>query len=245
MATENTAWQLEDFVDSLVVELDKTRETLAVKAINKPLTYTVKELALDLNIFPSYDGDQVRFITAQPGQEGASKVTIQLNSITDQQVRATTKTPTARNDLKIEEIDVDRSTKKKLRKLGVNSVDDLKQIEKKNVDLKRVADNDIDYTKLANQIQKSKRSQTPPRVSAVSFSNDQKDGPCLVIKGENLAVDPKFPPVAVINQTLAEVMSSSDKEMKIQIAGAQELMENNEVILTFDPFAVMKMNVKA
>ena len=71
MATENTAWQLEDFVDSLVVELDKTRETLAVKAINKPLTYTVKDLALDLNIFPSYDGDQIRFITAQPGEQGA------------------------------------------------------------------------------------------------------------------------------------------------------------------------------
>ena len=63
----NTAWQLEDFVDSLVVELDKTRETLAVKAINKPLSYTVKDLALDLNIFPSYDGDQVPFVTAQPG----------------------------------------------------------------------------------------------------------------------------------------------------------------------------------
>ena len=245
MATENTAWQLEDFVDSLVVELDKTRETLAVKAINKPLTYTVKELALDLNIFPSYDGDQVRFITAQPGQEGASKVTIQLNSITDQQVRATTKTPTAKQDVKIDEIDVDRATKKKLRKLGVNSVDDLKQIENKNVDLKNVTDNEIDFTTLANQIQKSKRGQTPPRVSAVSFSQDEEHGPCLVIKGENLAVNPRFPPVAVINQRLAEVMSSSDSEMKIQIGDARKLRENNEVILTFDPFALMKMNVRA
>src|SRR5262245_18368516 len=125
MATENIAWQLEDFVDSLVVDLDKTRETLAVKAINKPLTYTVKEVALDLNIFPSYDGDQVKFITAQPGQEGASKVTIQLGSITDQQVRATTKRPETKGDIKIEEIDVDKATKKKLRKLGVNSIDDL------------------------------------------------------------------------------------------------------------------------
>src|SRR5207248_8585431 len=125
MAIENTAWHLEDFVDSLVVELDKTRETLAVKAINKPLTYTVKELALDLNIFPSYDGDQVRFITAQPGQQGASKVTIQLNSITDQQVRATTKVPGAKNDINIDTIDVDKATKKQLRKLGVNSIDDL------------------------------------------------------------------------------------------------------------------------
>ena len=67
MTIENTAWQLEDFVDSLVVELDKTRETLAVKAVNKPLSYSVKEVSLDLQTFPSYDGDQVRFAVSDPG----------------------------------------------------------------------------------------------------------------------------------------------------------------------------------
>lgn len=245
MATENTAWQLEDFVDSLVVELDKTRETLAVKAINKPLSYTVKEVALDLNIFPSYDGDQVRFITAQPGQEGASKVTIQLSSITDQQVRATTKVPGAKNDIQLDEINVDKATKKKLRKLGVNSVDDLKQIEQKNVDLGKVSDNEIDYKQLANQIQKSKRDQHPPKVGAVSLSRDENNKPYLLIEGENLSVDPTFQPVAVVNETLAEVMSCSDKKVKIQITGEHDFTDNNEVILTFDPFAVVKVNVKA
>jgi hypothetical protein len=244
MATENTAWQLEDFVDSLVVELDKTRETLAVKAINKPLSYTVKEVALDLNIFPSYDGDQITFITAQPGQEGASKVSIQLGSITDQQVRATSKTPSAKGDVTIDEIDVDKATKKKLRKLGVNSVDDLQQIEQKNVDLKKVSENSIDYSTLAKQIQKSKRDQNPPRVRAVSLSVDEDQKPCLVIKGDNLAIDPVFNPVAVINKTLAGVMSSSPKEVKIRLDSEHDLADNNEVILTFDPFAVMKVNVK-
>jgi hypothetical protein len=244
MATENTAWQLEDFVDSLVVELDKTRETLAVKAINKPLSYSVKEMALDLNIFPSYDGDQVKFITAQPGQQGASKVTIQLSSITDQQVRATTKVPGAKTDINIDTIDVDKATKKQLRKLGVNSIDDLKQIEQKNVDLQKVSDNTIDYTKLANQIQKSRRSQNPPRVATVSLSIDENKAPYLLIQGDNLAIDPGFQPVAVVNQALAEVMSSSAKEVKIQITGDHDLSENNEVILTFDPFAVIKVNVK-
>lgn len=242
---ENTSWQLEDFVDSLVVELDKTRETLAVKAINKPLTYTVKEVALDLNIFPSYDGDQVKFITAQPGQEGASKVSIQLSSITDQQVRATTKVPGAKNDINIDEINVDRATKKRLRKLGVNSVGDLKQIEQKNVDLQKVSDNEIDYRQLANQIQKSKRDQQPPRVGAVSLSMDENRRPYLLIEGENLAVDPGFQPVAVVNQTLAEVMSSSDKQVKVQITGEHDFSGLNEVILTFDPFAIVKVNVKA
>jgi hypothetical protein len=244
MATENTAWELEDFVDSLVVQLDKTRETLAVKAINKPLTYTVKEMALDLNIFPSYDGDQVKFITAQPGQQGSSKVSIQLSSITDQQVRATAKIPGTKNDINIDEIGIDKATKKKLRKLGVNSIDDLKQIEKKNVDLQKISNNEIDYKELANQIQKSRRSQNPPRVGAVSLSTDENKAPYLLIQGENLAIDPGFPPVAVVNQALAEVMSSSDKEVKIQITRDHDLSENNEVILTCDPFAVIKVTVR-
>ena len=244
MPTENTEWQLEDFVDSLVVDLDKTRETLAVKAINKPLSYTVKELALDLNIFPSYDGDRVKFITAQPGQEGASKVTSQLGSITDQQVRATTKIPGGKNDVNLEDIPIDKTTKRQLRKLGVSSVDDLKQIEQKNVDLKKVTDN-IDYSALANQIQKSKRDQTRPLVNGVSLSLDDNEEPYLLIKGKNLAVDPNFPPVAVVNQTLAGVMSSSPEEVKIRVTDEHALAENNEVILTFDPFAVVKLNVKA
>jgi hypothetical protein len=245
MATENTAWQLEDFVDSLVVELDKTRETLAVKAINKPLTYTVKELALDLNIFPSYDGDQVRFVTAQPGQQGASKVTIQLGSITDQQVRATSKVPAARSDVEIADLPVDKTTRKKLRKLGVTSVDDLKAIEQKNVDIRKVSDNEIDYSKLANQIQKARRNDNPPRVTAVSLSKDEAGGPCLVVDGERLAVDPSFRPVAVLNQTLADVVSSSDKQLTIRLAPGHRMSGDNELILTFDPFAVARVNVKA
>lgn len=246
MANENTAWQLEDFVDSLVVELDKTRETLAVKAINKPLTYTVKELALDLNIFPSYDGDQVRFVTAQPGEQGASKVSIQLNSITDQQVRATTKAPAQRDDLNLEQVDVDRSTKRKLRKLGVSSVDDLKQLEHKNVDLRKTAGGEaIDYRKLANQISKTKRGESPPRINGMSLTADEHDRPVLSVRGENLAVDPAFLPVAVVNHALAEVMSSSDTELRVRITPEHRLAEQNEVILTFDPFAVVKVNVKA
>ena len=242
---ENTAWQLEELVDSLVVDLGKTRQTLAVRSLTTPLDYTVKELALDLNIFPSYDGDRVTFLTAQPGQEGASKVTINLGSITDQQVRATSKVPGAKNDISIDEIPIDKATKKQLRKLGVSSVGDLKQIEQKNVDLKKVSDNTIDYSALANQISKSKRDLTPPKVKGVSFSVDENDGPYLLIKGENLAIDPKFPPVAVVNQTLAGVMSCSPDEIKIRVTDEHALAANNEVILTFDPFALVRLNVKA
>ncbi|HEX3164708.1 MAG TPA: hypothetical protein VHQ93_00540 [Chitinophagaceae bacterium] len=245
MAIENTSWNLEDFVDSLVVELDKTRETLAIKAINKPLTYTVKDMAMDINIFPTYDGEQVKFVTAQPGQTGASKVTIQLGSITDQQVRATSKIPGLKKDINIYDIDVDKKTKKQLRKMGVTSVDDIKQIENKNIDLGKASDNAIDYTRLANQIQKSRRNINPPVVKSVSLSVDENKKPVLVVSGKNLAVDPKFKPVAVVNQALAEVRSHDEDKIEIRLDKSHGISNSNELVLTFDPFAIMKLNIKA
>lgn len=244
MANDNISWNLEDFVDSLVVELDKTRETLAIKAINKPLTYTVKDLAIDLNIFPTFDGDQIRFTTAQPGQEGASKVNIQLGSITDQQVRATTKMSGLKNDTKIEEIGVDPKTRNKLRKMGVNSVDDLQQIEKKHVDIQRASDNEIDYKTLANEIQKSRRGQTPPKVSAVSLSVDEQNRPFLHVRGENFTLNPKYPPVTVINNNLAEVLEFNANELKILLSKDHITQTESELIMTFDPYTLVKMNIR-
>lgn len=244
MATANKEWNLEDFLDSLVVELDKTRETLAVKAINKPLTYTVKDMAIDLNIFPSYDGDQIRFITAQPGQQGASKVTIQLGSITDQQVRATTKISGMKNDTKIDDIDLDKDTKKQLRKMGVTSVEDLKQVENKQVDIEKVSDSTIDYKSLANKIQKAKRAQSPPVVKSASLSLDDEKIPHLIVYGQNLALHEGYEPVAVINQKLAKVISSSNEEIKVRLDGEHGISRNNELIITLDPYALIKLNVK-
>jgi hypothetical protein len=245
MADSNSAWQLEDFVDSLVVELDKTRETLAVKAINKPLSYTVREVALDLNIFPSYDGDQVSFITARPGQQGASKVSIQLGTITDQQVRATTKVPGLKNEINLAQAGIDRKTRKRLRKFGVTSADDIKQIEEKNVDLQQVSDDAIDYTALANQIEKSRRSRNPPTVRSASLAMEEDRTPVLLIRGANLAVNPRFQPVAVVNRMLADVLSSSETELRIRLGQQHCILPDNEVILTVDPFAVVKLQVKA
>lgn len=239
----NASWHLEDLVDSLVVELDKTRETLAVKAINKPLTYTVREVALDLNIFPSYDGDQVTFLTAQPGQEGASKVTIQLGTITDQQVRATSKAPIGKGEVQLERVDLDKDTKKQLRKIGVTSVDDLKSIERKNVDIEQVAGGDIDYRNLANKIEKSRRARQPPVVSSASLVADEDERPVLVIRGERLAVNERFPPVAVIDGKLAEVLSSSDTELRIRIDDSGPLGKAAELVMAVDPFAVMRVNL--
>jgi hypothetical protein len=240
---ENISWSLEDFVDSLVVELDKTRETLSIKAINKPLTYTVKDMAMDLNIFPTYDGDAIKFITAQPGQQGASKVTIQLGSITDQQVRATSKLLNKKDDLEISKMELDKDTKKNLRKIGVTSVNDLQQIESKNVDLETISGKNVDYSKLVNQIKKVRRNENAPMVKSVSLAMDANQTPYLHIKGINLAVNAKFKPVAIVNDNLAEVIDHNENEIKVKLTNQNNISNTNDLVLTLDPYAIVKLNV--
>jgi hypothetical protein len=241
---QNIPFRIEPFIDALVVELDKTRETLAVKAINKPLSYTVKDMALDLQIFPTYDGDQVMFTAARPGEQGSSKITIQLSSITDQQVRATSKAPvTNKDDIKIDNINVDDNTKKTLRKIGVTSVSDLEDLEKKNVNIEEVAPEKIDYSKLANIIRQAKRQNNPPMVRSVSMSKDEGI-PVLVLEGKNLAVNSDFKPVAVINNQIAEVLSYDSSSISIAIDKNHLTKNENELVVTADPYSVFKVTIK-
>jgi hypothetical protein len=239
----NKEWNLESFIDSLVIELDKAREVLAVKAINRPLTYTVKDVGLDLNLFPTFDGDEVRFVTAQPGQTGASKLSIQLGSITDQQIRQTSKEPITRDNISIEAIDIDPETKKSLRKMGVSSVDDLEKIEKKNVDLDKVTSKKVSYKSLADVINKSKRGTLPPGVSKVSLSLSEAN-PVLIVDGTNLHIDKNFPPVAVVNDKLANVVQSNPDQLKIAIDPTTMHKGKNELVMTLDPYAIFKLEIK-
>lgn len=244
MEAQNIPWNLESFVDALVVELDKTRETLAVKAINKSLSYTVKDMEIDLQIFPTFDGDQVKFITAKPGEQGASKINIKLDSITDQIIRATTKKLPSKTDTTIEKTDLDNETKKELRKIGVTSISDLEEIEKKNIDVEKISsDRKINYTNLANMIKKAKRNNSPPKVNNVVLSLEEGK-PIVVIKGNNLAVQNNFLPVAVFNKQIARVLAFDHDQLKIEIADRELLRHDNELVVVLDPYSVFRMNLK-
>lgn len=244
MAKNNRAWNLESFLDSLIVELDRARETLAVKAINKPLTYAVKDVSLEMQLFPSFDGNQVKFVTAEPGQTGASKISLQLGSITDQQIRKTTKEPISKDDISLEVIEeIDEDTKKSLRKIGVTSVNDLAEIEKKNVDIEKVSNKKVSYKNLANLLQKSRRKDLPPSVVRASLS--ETDGQkVVVIDGKNLAIDRNFSPVAVWNGQLADFISTSQSRLEVKIDDNLLNSGENELVIKLDPFAIFKIKVK-
>lgn len=244
MSEGNRAWNLESFVDALVVELDKTRETLALKAINKPLSYSVKDMSLDLQIFPTYDGNEVQFVTAGVGQEGASKLAIQLSSITDRQVRETSKAPTDKDDITIEKLDIDEKTKKELRKIGVTSANDIEKIQRKNVDLEPATRGKLNYTNLANVIQKKRRNNRPPKISRASLSATSPQQYRLVLEGDDLAVDRNFKPVAAINGQTMTNESFGKQVMSFSVPSSVLRSSGNELVVVTDPYSIVKMQIQ-
>ncbi|BAY95258.1 MULTISPECIES: hypothetical protein [unclassified Tolypothrix] len=248
MATNsnNRPWNLESFLDSLIYELDKAQDTLSVKGMNRKLTYTVKDVSLDLQIFPEFDGETVRFVTAQPGQTGASKVTFQLGTIRDHQIQEVARRPLTRNDISLEEVNLPEPEKKELKKLGIRSAEDLRRtVEEENVDIAKVTDNKVDYQGLANLMNQSRRQQLAPTVSKASLSQSQGKT-ILTLEGNNLAIAQSLDefPVAAINNEPVEVISANDKEVKIQVNHQHLQGGVSQLHVALDPYAIVTMNLQ-
>ncbi|MFN8570855.1 MAG: hypothetical protein U0132_02290 [Gemmatimonadaceae bacterium] len=246
MAKSSPSWKLNSFLDSLILELDRAQDTLALKGINRRLTYTVRDLNLELQLFPDFDGRDLRFSTAGPGETGAAKIAFQLGSITDRQIRETTKDPPSADDIAIDVVDdIDDQTKQELHRIGVTTVNDIERMEKKNVDLKR-AGSSVDYSKLANIINRTKRRQNAPSV-AKAMLVEGENTKHLQLEGANLAMAASVGefPLATLNGVPVRVLSASDRELRLGLDPNTLRDGVNELRVALDPYAVITLDVHA
>lgn len=242
----NQSWNLESFLDSLIYELDQAQDRLSVKGVNRKLTYTVKDMALELNIFPEFDGDTVRFTTAKPGDTGASKISLQLGSIRDTQIREVTREPLTQAEISLEEIDIPEPQRKELKKLGIHSAEDLQHtVEHQDVDLEKFTQNKVSYNQLAERINQARRKQNAPKVSKASVSKAQGET-ILTLEGDNLVIAQSLDqfPVAVINNQTVEVISANAKELKIRVDNRQLQSTSNQLKVALDPYAIVTMDLQ-
>ncbi|MDV3349546.1 hypothetical protein QGP82_12650 [Leptothoe sp. LEGE 181152] len=244
----NKSWNLESFLDSLIFELDKAQDTLSVKGLNRRLTYMVQDMNLELQLFPEFDGDNVRFTTAKPGEKGASKISFQLGSISDSQIREVTRPPIQQGETSIDEVDLPETERKELKKLGIKSTEDLRRtVQDRNVDLGKVTEKKLNYGSLANLINKAHRQEKPPSVAKASLSKSQGDT-VLTLEGNNLASAQSLDqfPAAVINDQPVEILSASDKQLKLKVK-QQHLQGQggNQLKVALDPYAVFTMNLES
>jgi hypothetical protein len=246
---DNQSWNLESFIESLIYELDRTQDMLALKGFDQRITYTVEDMALDLQLFPVYTGDTVLFSTARPGETGASTVSIKLGSITDRQIRETARPPVRKEDVAVSDLkDLDDDTKKTLTRIGVRSVKDIQTMEERDVDLARASGKRLNYARLADEIARVRRSTSQPRVHSLSLVED-RDGYVLSLSGQNLLLDesdlPGDFPMALVNQEPARVIFASPDEIQLSLRGDELQRGDNALAIALDPYAVIRMNLKA
>jgi hypothetical protein len=237
----NRTWGLDTFLNSLVSDLDDWQETLAVKGITRPLTYTIQDVALDLRCFPQYDGDEVRFVTAAPGEDGASSLRFQLGSITSSSIRDTAPTPVSRDDTMIEVLDIEPDAKAALSKAGIRTARDLERVQDRNVDINTVTSGKVrDYGDLADMINKSRRARLEPTVHSLSLEDAG-----IIVRGRNLALGlgaPEFPQAAVGGQPVP-VLEASNTRIVLGLSAPPHGPSRLDIAL--DPFAVVSMEVRA
>jgi hypothetical protein len=240
------SWKLNSFLDSLILELDRAQDTLALKGINRRLTYTVRDLSLELQLFPDFDGRELRFTNAGPGDTGAAKIAFQLGSITDRQIRETTREPMSKDDVAIDVVDdIDEETKRELRKIGVTSINDIERMERSNVDIKRSSDG-VNYNKLANILNRTKRRQHAPAVAKAMLVAGEAE-PVLSLQGSNLATVASIGdfPLATLNDTPVRIVNATSREVRIALQPGLLHEGVNELRVALDPYAVITLDVNA
>ena len=242
----NRSWNLKSFMDSLIVELDRAQDVLAVKGLTRPVTYTVRDVDVDLRCFPVFDGRQVRFLTAQPGQDGSSALRFSLGSISAGTIRDSAPPPPEADDVTIDGLeDLGADAKEALAAVGVRSGRDLQRIQGRGVDLRTATDNKApDYSDLAALITKAHRRRIPPRVDAAQLSVEDRRL-ALHVDGDNLAVTHSAGfPYALLDSQPRPVRAAGPQRVSLDVAGFRPRSEPSRLTLALDPLTVVTMELR-
>jgi len=125
-----SSYPVEDFLEAITAQLDKTQDALRLKAINRPLTFALKDFELDLKVFVEMDADgQIRFRPSGPNEAGASTVRIGFTTITRPMIEENTISLEQTQSPTLDEVGLEPQEQKRLERLGVRNAVQLRRLE--------------------------------------------------------------------------------------------------------------------
>jgi hypothetical protein len=135
--SQSRAFPVEEFLQALTAQLDRAQDALALKVsgTNRPLTWALRDLKLDLNVFVDVgDNGRVMLRSAGPNEAGASTLHLDLTTVTRPMVEENSwsfegdEDPRTLDDLQAG-AKLDDDSRRKLDWLGVRTVGQLKQLD--------------------------------------------------------------------------------------------------------------------
>lgn len=125
-----TSLPIEEFLEAVTAQLDKTQDALRLKAVNRPLTFALKDFAIDLNVFieMNQQGD-ILFRPSGPNETGASKVQVGFTTITRPMIEENTISMELTQSPSLEEVGLAPDERTRLGRLGVRNTAQLRRLE--------------------------------------------------------------------------------------------------------------------
>lgn len=156
---------VEDFINSITVQLDKVQDALRVKSVNRPLTYALRDFSLDLQVFVELDTQgNVRFRNSAPNEAGASTVRLGFTTITKPMIDENTISLAVTRSPSLDEIGLAPEERRRLEQLGVHNAAQLQNLSSSTGTgtVARLADLRIDRLRQALDMGKPRVNQVAP-----------------------------------------------------------------------------------
>lgn len=151
---QGTSYPIEDFLEAITAQLDKTQDALRLKSVNRPLTFALKDFNLDLQVFVEMDEQgQIMFRPSRPNEQGASTVNIGFTTITRSMIEENTVSMELTKSPTLEEVGLEPEERRQLERLGVRNAAQLKQLESQAGDNTMSRMSGVNITKLRQALQ--------------------------------------------------------------------------------------------
>jgi hypothetical protein len=158
LADRNTspgaAFLVDDFITSITTQLDRVQDALRIKAVNRPLTYALRELHMELKVFVDLDNQgQVLLRAAGPNEAGASTLALDFTTITKPMIEENTVSLAATRSTPLDKLGLAPEEQMRLERMGVSNLAQLERLKGSTgvSTVARLADMPVDRVRRALQ----------------------------------------------------------------------------------------------
>jgi hypothetical protein len=231
MSERDNGLPIENFIQALTSQLDRAQDAMALKArAGRPLTFAVRDLALDLRAHVDMVNSVVRIRPAGPGDTEASTLRLSLTSITRPTIEENTQQLSAtEGDASIKEVfgdDISEEEQRRLEWAGIQTVKQLKEVQKRTGEhaIERVAQ--LPAMRLRAALQRAAQPAIKGIQPEPGTNGHSGRTPLLRIRGRNLADEGKTE--VTIGGERVEVLEAKENELLLaplahQMSGTLEI----------------------
>jgi hypothetical protein len=133
--TGDRGFPVEEFLEAVTSQLDRTQDALRLKGVTRPLTYAIRDFSMDLKVFVQLTPDgTVVFEPAGSDDAGASVVHIGFTTVNRTMIEENTVSLSAVKSPTLDELGLDQEEQRKLARLGVRNADQLDELRRSTSD---------------------------------------------------------------------------------------------------------------